>query len=180
MFGLVALDMLESLRLAASEGFDSNCDGGIRQFGLRVMKEKRGTSEWKSFYRLNPCNACQARGPWLRHQYAGLRHRPSSCFVAIMSSGCKECGHPTQFSRDIGSAVCTHCGTLVDSSQQSALTSASDFLPDTYTHDLHALTRPTTLKSIRRNAAWDLPGQASNSRNERNKVLCSFPFSFPY
>lgn len=88
-----------------------------------------------------------------------------------MSSRCKECGHTTQFSRDIGSAVCTHCGTLADSSQQSALTSASDFLADTHTHDLHTNTRPTTLKSIRRNAAWDLPGQASNSRNERNKFI---------
>jgi hypothetical protein len=48
MFGLVALDILESLRLTASEGFDSNCwgaDGGIKQFGLRAMKEKRGTGE---------------------------------------------------------------------------------------------------------------------------------------
>ena len=60
MFGLVVLDIPESLRLMASEGFDSNCwgaDGAIeesRQLGLRVMKEKRGTSEWKSFYRPNP------------------------------------------------------------------------------------------------------------------------------
>lgn len=86
-------------------------------------------------------------------------------------SNCKECGHPTQFSRDIGSAVCTHCGTLADSSQQSALTSASDFLPDAYTHDLNTSTCATTLKSIRRNAVWDLPGQASDSRNERNKFV---------
>ncbi|KAH9063831.1 hypothetical protein EDB83DRAFT_2383339 [Lactarius deliciosus] len=86
-------------------------------------------------------------------------------------SSCKECGHPTQFSRDIGSAVCTHCGTLADSSQQSALTSPSDFLPDTYAHDLQFNTRPTTLKSIRRNAAWDLAGQAANPRNERNKFI---------
>ncbi|KAF8260431.1 hypothetical protein EI94DRAFT_1833868 [Lactarius quietus] len=88
-----------------------------------------------------------------------------------MSSCCKECGHPTQFSRDIGSAVCTHCGTLADSSQQSALTSASDFLPDSYTRDLSTSTHATTLKSIRRNAAWDLPGQTSDSRNERNKFV---------
>ncbi|KAF8258839.1 hypothetical protein EI94DRAFT_1834753 [Lactarius quietus] len=88
-----------------------------------------------------------------------------------MSSYCEECGRPTQVSRDIGSAVCTHCGTLVDSSQQSALTSAYDFLPDSYTHDLSTSTRSTTLKSIRRSAAWDLPGQASDSRHERNKFV---------
>ncbi|KAI9446726.1 hypothetical protein H4582DRAFT_1907892 [Lactarius indigo] len=86
-------------------------------------------------------------------------------------SSCKECGHPTQLSRDIGSAVCTHCGTLADSSQQSALTSPSDFLPDTYAHDLQINTRPTTLKSIRRNAAWDLAGQTANPKNERNKFI---------
>ncbi len=122
------------------------------------------------------CLSSKRLRPWLRHRWVGLRHRP--CLI-VMSS-CKECGHPTQFSRDIGSAVCSHCGTLADSSQQSALTSASDFLADTYTHDLHTNTRPTTLKSFRRNAAWDLPGQAANPRNERNKVLCPFPFLFSH
>ncbi|KAF8265104.1 hypothetical protein EI94DRAFT_1831390 [Lactarius quietus] len=74
-----------------------------------------------------------------------------------MSSYCKECGRPTQVSRDIGSA--------------SALTSAYDFLPDSYTHDLSTSTRSTTLESIRRSAAWELPDQASDSRHERNKFV---------
>jgi len=83
---------------------------------------------------------------------------------------CKECGHLTEWARDLGSAVCTQCGTLADSSQQSALTSPVDFINS---HDPHISTYApsTTLKSIRRNAAWDLPGQGANSRNERNKVL---------
>ena len=69
MFGLVALDMPDSLRRTAAEGFDSNCwgaDGAIKEgkrFGLRALKEKRGTSEWKSFYRANPC-----KRSLLRHQ----------------------------------------------------------------------------------------------------------------
>jgi transcription factor IIIB 90 kDa subunit len=86
---------------------------------------------------------------------------------------CNECGHPTEWAQDIGSAVCTECGTLADPSQQSALTSAQESFP----RDVPSYAPPTTLKSIRRNAAWDLPGQSS--RNDRNKVLSlSLPF-FP-
>ena len=84
-------------------------------------------------------------------------------------SNCRECGHLTESIRDIGSAVCTNCGTLVDSSQQSALTSSTDFLNDIYSPSNYS--HPTTLKSIRRNPAWDLQGQGTNSRNERNKVI---------
>ncbi|KAI0247065.1 hypothetical protein BJV78DRAFT_77737 [Lactifluus subvellereus] len=86
-------------------------------------------------------------------------------------SNCKECGHATEWARDLGSAVCTNCGTLADSSQQSALTSSADFLSDVYPRDapLSTYSRSITLKSIRRDAAWDLPGQGANSRNERNK-----------
>lgn len=87
---------------------------------------------------------------------------------------CKECGHPTEWAQDIASAVCTQCGTLADPSQQSALTSAHDSLP----RDVPSYAPPTTLKSIRRNASWDLPGQGSDSRNDRNKVL-SLPIFFP-
>jgi transcription factor IIIB 90 kDa subunit len=87
---------------------------------------------------------------------------------------CKECGHPTEWAQDIGSAVCTQCGTLADPSQQSALTSAQESFP----RDVPSYAPPTTLKSIRRNAAWDLPGQGSDSRNDRNKVL-SLSLLFP-
>jgi len=87
---------------------------------------------------------------------------------------CKECGHPTEWAQDIGSAVCTQCGTLADPSQQSALTSAQESFP----REVPSYAPPTTLKSIRRNVTWDLPGQSSNSRNDRNKVLSLlFPFS---
>jgi hypothetical protein len=80
---------------------------------------------------------------------------------------CKECGHPTEWAQDIGSAVCTECGTLADPSQQSALTSAQESFP----RDVPSYAPPTTLKSIRRNTTWDLPGQSSDSRSDRNKVL---------
>lgn len=97
-----------------------------------------------------------------------------------MLNCCKECGHATEWARDLGSAVCTNCGTLADSSQQSALTSTADFLTDAYSRDPPSSThsRSFTLKSIRRNAAWDLSGQGADSRNERNKVLRLFSFYF--
>jgi transcription factor IIIB subunit 2 len=92
----------------------------------------------------------------------------------MSETNCKECGHPTEWAQDIGSAVCTHCGTLADPSQQSALASSLDSFPC----DVPSYAPRTTLKSIRRNAAWDLPGQSSDSRNDRNKVLSLFnPFS---
>lgn len=93
-----------------------------------------------------------------------------------MSETCKECGHPTEWAQDVGSAVCIQCGTLADPSQQSALTSSLDPFP----RDGPSYTPPTTLKSIRRNAAWDLPGQSSDSRNDRNKVLSLFHLVLPF
>jgi transcription factor IIIB subunit 2 len=93
----------------------------------------------------------------------------------MSESICKECGHPTEWAPDVGSAVCTQCGTLADSTQQSALTSAHESFPR---DDIPSYAPPTTLKSIRRNAAWDLPGQSSGSRNDRNKVLLSLSRSF--
>jgi len=99
-------------------------------------------------------------------------------------SSCKECGHPTEWAQDIGSAVCTQCGTLADSSQQSALTSSVDFCNSAYSHPLPSSSTcaPTTLKSVRRNTAWDLPGQGADSRKERKKVSRFFPshVSFPH
>lgn len=92
-------------------------------------------------------------------------------------SSCKECGHPTEWAQDIGSAVCTQCGTLADSSQQSALTSSVDFCNSAYPHPLSSSSTcvPTTLKSLRRNTTWDLPGQGSDSRKGRKKVSRFFP-----
>jgi transcription factor IIIB subunit 2 len=94
----------------------------------------------------------------------------------MSEANCKECGHPTEWAQDVGSAVCTHCGTLADSSQQSALTSSLDSFP----RDVPSYVPPTTLKSIRRNTAWDLPGQSSGSRNDRNKVLSLFHLLSPF
>ena len=97
-------------------------------------------------------------------------------------SSCKECGHPTEWAQDIGSAVCTECGTLADSSQQSALTSSVDFFNSAYPQGppSSSTCAPTTLKSIRRNTAWDLPGQGADSRNERKKVSRLFPSHVPF
>src|SRR5579863_10003968 len=96
-------------------------------------------------------------------------------------SSCKECGHPTEWAQDIGSAVCTQCGTLADSSQQSALTSA-DFFNSAYPQHLPSSSTcaPITLKSVRRNTAWDLPGQGADSRNERKKVSRFLPSHVPF
>ncbi|KAI0290440.1 hypothetical protein B0F90DRAFT_597353 [Multifurca ochricompacta] len=81
-----------------------------------------------------------------------------------MSNNCKECGNHTEWAQDLGSAVCTHCGTLADSSQQSALTSPADFLNNTRDVPSSSVYNPPTiLKTFRRNPAWDLPGQVHHS-----------------
>ncbi|TFY73933.1 hypothetical protein EWM64_g10079, partial [Hericium alpestre] len=89
-----------------------------------------------------------------------------------MAGRCQQCGQPTEWSPDIGSAVCTACGTLEDASQ-SVLTTHADFTSDAYVRERDfplAYARPSTLKSLRSSAGWDLAGQGKEARNERNKL----------
>ncbi|KAA1471296.1 hypothetical protein DENSPDRAFT_837257 [Dentipellis sp. KUC8613] len=86
-----------------------------------------------------------------------------------MAGRCHQCAQPTEWSPDVGSAVCTSCGTLADPSQ-SVLTSAADFADNTYVRDFLDYTRPSTLKSIRSASGWDLAGQGKEARYERNKL----------
>ncbi|KAK0483489.1 hypothetical protein IW261DRAFT_1674078 [Armillaria novae-zelandiae] len=79
-------------------------------------------------------------------------------------SPCSHCGASTVWDDDASSAICTVCGTLVDSSQ-SVLSSISDyqaswnpsFLPN------------STLKSLR-NPNWQLAGQGKEARDRQNSA----------
>ncbi|KAF8803496.1 hypothetical protein BYT27DRAFT_7195323 [Phlegmacium glaucopus] len=87
-----------------------------------------------------------------------------------MSVRCNECGSTTVWDDDVGSAVCTNCGSLTDPSQ-SVLTSAhwNDTI-DSFTWDPSA---STTLKCLRTGNNWDLPGQGKESRNRKNNYAMS-------
>lgn len=85
-----------------------------------------------------------------------------------MSGRCKECGESTIWDQDLGSAVCTQCGTLTDPSQ-SVLTSHLEHT-DTSAREFpfwHSVQGGNTLKG--RNG-WALAGQGKEARHRNNTV----------
>ncbi|CCM03689.1 uncharacterized protein FIBRA_05833 [Fibroporia radiculosa] len=84
-----------------------------------------------------------------------------------MSGRCEECGEDTVWESDLGSAICTHCGTLADPTQ-SVLTSHLEPTENS-TRDLHWTTLPGgTLKG--RNG-WALSGQGKEARDRANTIV---------
>lgn len=87
-----------------------------------------------------------------------------------MSVRCDECGSTTVWDDDVGSAVCTNCGSLTDPSQ-SVLTSAHwGHQNDTTDSSLWDPSASTTLKCHRTGNNWDLAGQGKESRDRKNTV----------
>ncbi|KAF8894686.1 hypothetical protein BD779DRAFT_1669156 [Infundibulicybe gibba] len=77
-----------------------------------------------------------------------------------MAVQCAECGGETTWQDDVGSTICTNCGTLGDPSQ-SVLDSHSEQI-----HTVNYLWDPastTTLKSFRTGSGWDLAGQGKEA-----------------
>lgn len=89
-----------------------------------------------------------------------LRHYPH----LVSMSPCRHCGASTVWDDDASSAICTVCGTLVDSSQ-SVLSSISDYQAS---WNPSFLPNPT-LKSLR-NPNWQLAGQGKEARDRQNSV----------
>ena len=88
--------------------------------------------------------------------------------LRIISMSCSECHSTTVWDDDVGSAVCTNCGSLTDPSQ-SVLTSAHW----NATNDSTSLWDPsasTTLKSLRAGNNWDIAGQGKEPRDRKNTV----------
>ena len=97
-------------------------------------------------------------------------------FSRPMVTSCGECGGDTIWDDDVGTAICTTCGTLVDPSQ-SILTSQV-YQPDE-SHQFNPLWDPSsahTLKSFRTGSNWDLAGQGKEARDRKNTV-CFFNMS---
>jgi transcription factor IIIB 90 kDa subunit len=86
-----------------------------------------------------------------------------------MSVSCNECGSTTIWDDDVGSAVCTSCGSLTDPSQ-SVLTSTHWGHQNDATDSSLWEPSPTTLKSLRSGNNWDLAGQGKESRDKKNMV----------
>lgn len=85
-----------------------------------------------------------------------------------MSVSCKECNLATVWDEEVGSAVCTSCGSLTDPSQ-SVLTSAH--WGDTTDSSLWDPSGPTAPRCLRTGHNWDLAGQGKESRDRRNMVI---------
>jgi transcription factor IIIB 90 kDa subunit len=87
-----------------------------------------------------------------------------------MTVSCNECGSATVWDGDVGSAVCTTCGSLTDPSQ-SVLTSGHHNDNDTAVSSLwDPSTLPSTSTTLRSRYNWDLAGQGKESRDRKNMV----------
>ncbi|KAK0459588.1 uncharacterized protein EV420DRAFT_1641793 [Desarmillaria tabescens] len=86
-------------------------------------------------------------------------------------SPCNQCGASTVWDDDASSAICTICGTLVDSSQ-SVLSSIPDYQAASSSWNPSFLPK-STLKSLR-NPNWQLAGQGKEARDRQNSPCTEF------
>ncbi|KDQ59545.1 hypothetical protein JAAARDRAFT_624582 [Jaapia argillacea MUCL 33604] len=84
----------------------------------------------------------------------------------MTSRQCQDCGSDTVFDTEVGSNICTSCGTLEDPTQ-SVLTSHWDFAPES-TRDFPLADLKS--KSLRGRNGWNLAGQSKEVRENRNSV----------
>ncbi|KAI0933650.1 hypothetical protein AcV5_005742 [Taiwanofungus camphoratus] len=83
-----------------------------------------------------------------------------------MSGRCEECGDSTIWDQELGSAICTHCGTLADPTQ-SVLTSHLEHTDTSGREFFWNTVQGGTLKG--RNG-WALSGQGKEVRDRRNTI----------
>jgi transcription factor IIIB subunit 2 len=82
-------------------------------------------------------------------------------------ASCQQCGQDTDWDDDLGTAVCTVCGTLADPSQ-SALVSHLD-QHDNSARQYDMLPIPTS-STLRSRQGWHLAGQGKPARDMKNNV----------
>ncbi|KIM49415.1 hypothetical protein M413DRAFT_107467 [Hebeloma cylindrosporum] len=85
-----------------------------------------------------------------------------------MPASCSQCGASTAWDSDIGSAVCTSCGSLTDPSQSVLVSAQYGNQNDTSEPSLWDPSASITLKSLRAGNNWDLAGQGKESRDRKN------------
>ena len=90
-----------------------------------------------------------------------------------MPESCSQCGASTAWDDDVGSAVCTSCGTLTNPSQSVLISAHYGNQNDTSEPSLWDPSASTTLKSLRAGNNWDLAGQGKESRDRKNAVSSS-------
>ena len=87
---------------------------------------------------------------------------------------CPACGEQTVYEEELGSAVCTHCGTLVDP-DQSVLASHLEHVDVSgrdYSH--RASGSGVGAGTLKGRNGWALLGQDKEARDRRNKVCSVF------
>ncbi|GJE98119.1 hypothetical protein PsYK624_143410 [Phanerochaete sordida] len=86
-----------------------------------------------------------------------------------MSEGtCAECGEPTVYEEDLGSAVCTSCGTLANPSQ-NVLASHLEHV-DTSGYERAYYINSMQGSTLKGRHGWALAGQDKDARERRNAV----------
>lgn len=91
--------------------------------------------------------------------------------------GCAECGEPTIYEEELGSAVCTSCGTLANPSQ-SILASHLEHV-DTSGYEYTSYANNIQGSTLKGRSGWALAGQDKDARDRRNlvsHVSCNTPY----
>ncbi|KIP04803.1 hypothetical protein PHLGIDRAFT_180745 [Phlebiopsis gigantea 11061_1 CR5-6] len=81
---------------------------------------------------------------------------------------CASCGDPTIYEEELGSAVCTSCGTLTNPSQ-SVLASHLEHV-DTSGYERTPYANPSQGSTLKGRNGWALAGQDKDARDRRNTV----------
>ncbi|KAF9218328.1 hypothetical protein BS17DRAFT_791678 [Gyrodon lividus] len=85
---------------------------------------------------------------------------------------CLECGGEYVFHEEVGSSICTHCGTLADPAQ-CILASHIENHNSTNTYPSSSWISSTTHTAIRTKNGWNLAGQTKEARDRKNTVAMS-------
>ena len=86
----------------------------------------------------------------------------------MSESRCAACGEQTVYEEELGSAVCTHCGTLANPTQ-SVLASHLE-VPDTSGRDFAPWNNVAGGSTLRGRNGWALAGQGKEARDRKNTV----------
>lgn len=85
-----------------------------------------------------------------------------------MSERCVECGEATVWEQELGSAICTTCGTLSNPSQSILASHLEN--PDTSGYDNSLYWNNCRVGTLKGRNGWTLTGQEKQAREERNTV----------
>jgi len=143
------------------------------EFRIRILGNKSVTNNQKADNKpiCSPITNSSPTPPPRPLPLAVDPHRSNASLLVYMSGGCLECGQNTQWDGELGSSVCTTCGTLSNPTQTTLASHLGSYETSSghggsFTWDLGN----PTLKSIRNKDGRALSGQGREVRHRQNMV----------